>query len=162
MSFLNKLGRDLGTAAEKARFEADKALKANRLGGELSGLTDQLQRATAGIGAKVMELHVAGQLNIPELESAFAQVETLRQQVSAKQAEVDALKAAQFVGATPAAAAPAAGAAPSGLTYGDTSAPPAACAPEAPAAATPSKFCPSCGAASEGAKFCPSCGQKLA
>ena len=162
MSFLNKLGKDLGAAAEKARFEADKALKANRLGGELNGLNDQLQRATAGVGAKVMELHAAGQLNVPELDSLFTQVETLKQQAAAKHAEVEAVKASQFAtapAAAPAAAAPPAGAAPSRLTYGDTSAP---ATPAAPTAPTPPKFCPSCGTASEGANFCPSCGQKFA
>jgi hypothetical protein len=154
MSFLGKLGKDLGTAAEKAKFEADKALKLNRLGSELGGLNNQVQQATAAVGAKVMELHVAGTLQVPELESLFTNVESLKAQVAAKQAEIDAVKAMAFgAGAAAAAAPPAGGPAPSGFTYAQG---------QTPAAGAPPKFCPGCGTASGGASFCPSCGQKLA
>jgi len=165
MSFLSKLGKDLGGAAEKARFEADKALKLNRLGGELNGLNDELQRALGLVATKAMELRAAGQLNVPELDSVFADVEAIKQQITAKQEEIDALKAAQFVApaaAAPAAAAPTAKVSPPGFTYGEASEPPPAPVASAPAEGVPSKFCPNCGAASEGAKFCPNCGQKLA
>ncbi|GEM_PF-1606044 len=165
MSFLSKLSKDLGGAAEKARFEADKALKLNRLGGELGGLNDELQRALGDLATKAMELRAAGQLNVPELDTAFAAVETIKQQVATKQAEIDVLKVAQFVApaaAAGAAAAPAAKASPAGFTYGDTSEPPPAPVEGAPAEGVPPKFCPNCGTASEGAKFCPNCGQKLA
>ena len=157
MSFLGKLGKDLGAAAEKAKFEADKALKLNRLGSDLGGLNNQVQQATAAVGAKAMELHAAGMLQVPELDSLFTQVESVKQQVAAKQAEIDAVKAMVF-GAGAAAAHAAGGPAPSGLTFAQGQTPTA----ETPAGGAPPKFCPGCGTASGGASFCPSCGQKLA
>jgi len=159
MSFLGKLGKDLGAAAEKAKFEADKALKLNRFGSELGGLNNQAQQATAAVGAKVMELHAAGTLQVTELNSLFSTVEALKAQVAAKQAEIDALRASVF-GAAAAAAAPAGGAAPSGFTFAQGQTPGAESPPAA--AGAPPKFCPGCGTASGGASFCPSCGQKLA
>jgi hypothetical protein len=156
MSFLSKLGKDLGTAAEKARFEADKALKLNRLGSELGTLNGQLQQVTASIGDKVMELRAAGQLNVPELEELFSQVETTRAQIAAKQAEIDAVKAQQF-GMAAAPAEPTPTAAPTAPVEAPPATTPAASAEAAPIP----KFCPNCGMATQGAKFCPNCGQQL-
>ncbi len=83
MSFLNKLGKGVGAAAEKAKFEADKALKLNRMNSELGDLNNQLQSVTASVGAKVLELRAAGQIQLPDLDALFNQVETLKAQASA-------------------------------------------------------------------------------
>lgn len=162
MSFFNKLGKDLGTAAEKAKFEADKALKVNRMSSELGDLTNRVQQTTASIGQKVMEMHSAGQLQVPELEELFNQVHALQAQADAKKTELEALRAHQFsAAAAPVApaAAPTGGPAPAPFSFGPTE-PAASGAAPAGEDAVP-KFCPSCGAASQGAKFCPGCGTKL-
>jgi outer membrane murein-binding lipoprotein Lpp len=154
MSFLSKLGKDIGVAAEKAKFEADKALKLNRLGSELGDLNSKAQQLTASIGAKVMEMHVSGQLQVPELEGLFGQVETLNTQIAAKKAELEAMRGQQFAPAAPAASASGVVSETAGVKTAET-------APTAQPGAAPSKFCPNCGTAAGGASFCPSCGQKL-
>jgi hypothetical protein len=189
MSFLNKFTKGVSKAAEQAKFEADKMMRVNRVGSELSQLSTEAEKATAAIGAKVMELRAAGTLQVPELDELVQRVDTLKAQVAAKQAELDNVRAEKFEAAPAAPVAP-----PPEAAYAPPPAPPAteavpapeampapeaaapapevvaapeaaAPAPEAPAApeAAPApKFCPSCGAATEpGTKFCPSCGQKL-
>jgi len=143
MSFLDKLSKGVGKAAEQAKFEADKLAKVNRLNSELGRLASELDTANAALGAKVMELKEAGQLAVPELDEMLGQIEVLQATVAAKKAEVEEVKASKFeekVVAAPAAEAPGA----------------------APAEAGAGKFCPNCGGGIEpGAKFCPSCGHKI-
>lgn len=143
MSFLDKLSKGMGKAAEQAKFEAEKLGKVNRLNSELGQLTSELDKANATLGAKVMELKKAGQLAVPELDEMLGQIEVLQATVAAKKAEIEAVRASKFeekVAAAPEAAAEAA----------------------APAAGPGPKFCPNCGASLEpGAKFCPNCGQKI-
>ena len=159
MSFLGKLGKDLGRAAEQAKFEADKALKVNRLGSEVGEFTNQVQKATASIGAKVMELHKAGTLQIPDLDAMIEQVHAAEAQLAAKKAELEATRAMQFGHVSgPSGTAPAAATAASGFPPAATRAPEGMAPIEG--GAVP-KFCPNCGAATESAKFCPGCGQKL-
>ena len=109
MSFLNKLGKGVGAAAEKARFEADKVIKLNRMGSELGDLNNQMQSVTASIGVKVMEMHMAGTLQIPEPAALFSQVEAMKAQVAAKSSEIEVTRTMQLA---PAAAAPAPSAPP--------------------------------------------------
>jgi hypothetical protein len=178
MSFLDKFTKGVGKAAEQAKFEADRLMRTNRLGSEVTQLTAEAEKATAAIGAKVMELRATGALQIPELDEMVQRVEALKAQVAAKQAELERARAEKFEVAP--AAPPAAP--PVEAVYAPPPAPPAmeavpepqpapsatelAPAPEATApvaeAAPAAKFCPGCGAPAEsGTKFCPSCGQKL-
>jgi len=179
MSFLDKFTKGVGKAAEQAKFEADKMVRVNRLGSEVSQLTAEADKATAAIGAKVMELRAAGALQVPELDEMVQRVETLHAQVAAKRADLDRVRAEKFEAAPVAPAAPPAETVyappPAETVYAPPPAPPAVeVMPEsqpapagteaapAPATAAAAKFCPACGAASEpGSKFCPSCGQKL-
>ena len=148
MSFLGKLGKDLGQAAEKARFEADKALKLNRMGSELGELNNQLTHTFTALGQKVLELHNSGQLESPALEGFFGQITQSQATIRAKQADVDALRASQF--AAPAAPPP---------QYAAGAPPPPVAQAQTPQAMV-EKNCPACGAAVGSAKFCPGCGQK--
>lgn len=149
MSFFDKFTKGVGKAAEQAKFEADKLVRVNRLGSEVSQLATEAEKASAAIGTKVMELRAAGTFQVPELDELAQRVEALKAQVVAKQAELEKVRAEKFEVAAPAQpATPAAEVRP---------APPAA-----PWAAPGAKSCPGCGASVEpGAKFCPSCGQKL-
>lgn len=162
MTFLDRLTKGVGKAAEQAKFEADKLMRVNRLGSEVSQLATEAEKATAAIGTKVMELRAAGTFQVPELDELVQRVEALKAQVAAKEAELEKVKAEKFEAAVPPQpVAPAAGVMPP-----PPSAPWAAPAPQATAAmagaAPDAKFCPGCGAAVEpGAKFCPSCGQKM-
>jgi hypothetical protein len=180
MSFLDKFTKGVGKAAEQAKFEADKLVRMNRLGSELSQLTTDADKATAAIGTKVMELRAAGGLQMPELDEMIQRVEALKAQVAAKQADLDRARAEKFGEVPPVAqpavaqpAAPPAEAAyappPAPVATEAAPVPPATEAAPAPQATAPAaepapslKFCPSCGATAEpGTKFCSSCGQKL-
>ena len=137
MSFLDKLSKGVGKAAEQAKFEAEKLAKSNRLNSELGGMAEELSKANAELGAKVVELKKAGQLAVPELDDLLGKIDALQAAVAAKKAEVNAVKASRFEEKVAPAAAATAAAAPG------------------------AKFCPNCGGATDpGVKFCPSCGQK--
>ena len=165
MSFLDKFTKGVGKAAEQAKFEADKLMRINRLGSEISELTAEAEKATAAIGTKVMELRATGTLQMPELDEMIERVEALNAQVAAKQAELETVRAEKFEAPpAPQTVVPAVEVkpAPPSAPWA-TGSPPAAqgAAPAAEPAAS-AKFCPNCGASAEpGAKFCPSCGQKL-
>jgi rubrerythrin len=133
MSFLDKLSKGVGRAADQAKFEADKLMRVKRLDSEIGKLSSEKEKAVLAVGARAIELRIA------ELEELIKPVETLEAQLAGKKAELEAVKAEQFEETEPSA--------PS--------------TPSTPT--TPSeKYCPSCGAAVQaGTKFCPSCGQKL-
>ena len=131
MSFFNKLGKTVGKAAEQAKFEAEKMARVNKIGSEVGGLNRQIQEAIAAIGAKVVELHQAGQIHVPELADQVAMIKELQAQLAEKEAELAAAKAAK-------------------LEEGEVEAEEAAEAK-----------CPACGAEmGETAKFCPTCGHQ--
>ena len=165
MSFLDKFTKGVSKAAEQAKFEADKLVRVNKVGAEVSTLVTETEKATAAIGNKVMELRAAGALQVPELEEMIQRVEALKAQVAAKQAELERVRTDKFEGtpAAPPVHVPSAEVNPAETPWAARA--PAstegAAAPEAAASAP--KFCPACGAPTEpGIKFCPSCGQKLA
>lgn len=157
MSFLDKFTKGVGKAAEQAKFEADKVMRVNRVGAEVSQLSTETEKATAAIGAKVMELRAAGTLQVPELDELVQRVEALKTQLAAKQAELDRVRTEKFEVAPVAPAAP-----PPETVYAPPPAPPASEVVPAPEAAPAATFCTNCGATADpGSKFCPSCGQKL-
>lgn len=154
MPFFDKLSKGVSKAAEQAKFEADKMMKANKLNSELGDLARQAAQINTSIGAKVIELQAAGKIHIPELDELIAQLKNLDAEVAAKKAELEATKASKFEEAVASVAAT-----PTRVVTPTLAASDAA----APGAATPAMAkCPNCGAAvPPGTKFCPSCGQKL-
>jgi len=166
MSFFDKFTKGVGKAAEQAKFEADKLMRANRIGSEVSQLATEAEQATAAIGKKVMELRAAGGFQAPELDEMIQRVEALRAKVAAKEAELEAVKAEKFEMPAPAPSVvvpPATVMPPPPSTPWAGGAPPVAeTTPPAAEAAPAARACPACGTAVEpGTKFCPSCGQKL-
>ena len=172
MSFLDKFTKGVSKAAEQAKFEADRLVRLNKVGAEVSTLVTETEKATAAIGNKVMELRATGALQVPELEAMIQRVEALKAQVAAKQAELERVRTDRFEGtpAVPPVQVPPAEVNPAAMPWAAPAPAPAPAtetvpAPEtaAPVAEVAPKACPNCGAAIEpGTKFCPSCGQKLA
>jgi hypothetical protein len=147
MPFLDRLSKGVSKAAEQAKFEADKMMKTNKFGSELSELARQAAQINTSIGVKVIELQAAGKIQIPELNDLIAQLKNLEAQVGAKKNELEALKTSKFEDVAAAAA--------------QTPTPAPAAPVASPVEAAPK--CSNCGAAVQpGVKFCPSCGQKLA
>ncbi len=140
MALFDKLARGAGKAVDQAKFEAEKLRKVTALNSEVSKLKDQLNEATVAIGAKVLELKETG-VDVPELKPLIEAADGLRDQLAAKEAELEAVRATEYEHEEEAEKAPQEKAEPAEAKAG---------------------FCPNCGAAlSEGAKFCPGCGAKL-
>lgn len=118
MSFLDKLSKGVGEAADRAKFEADKLLRVKRLNSEIGNLANEIEQATLAIGTKAIELRIA------ELEELIQKVETLEAQLAAKKAELEAVKAEEFQETAPS------------TMY---------CPNCGAAAKAGAKFCPSCG-----------------
>ncbi len=90
MSFLDKLSKGVGKAAEQAKFEADKALRVRKLSSEYDKIAAEVQAATAAVGAKAIEVRPK------ELEDLIQNVEALQVQLAAKKDEMEVAKAEQF------------------------------------------------------------------
>jgi hypothetical protein len=145
MSFLNRLSKSVGKAAEQAKFEADKLVKVNKLQGEVGELGGQVTSVTADIGSKVIELAEAGALQLPEVEEMIAQVKVLSEQLAGKESELAAARSGKYEEAAQAVAEAVEEAPP--LSLDDV--------PETVA-------CAECGAQlTAGTKFCAECGHKM-
>jgi hypothetical protein len=123
------------SGAESARFEAEKALRLQQAQSALSKLERDLEMQQAAIGKEVVALYDAGALSQPELATLCQQLDSLRQQITQQQAQVEhiRLEKAPVEGATAPAPAPAAG-----------------------------RVCPNCGTAvAADTRFCPGCGNNL-
>jgi NADH pyrophosphatase NudC (nudix superfamily) len=118
MSFLDKLSKGVGEAADRAKFEADKMLRVKRMNDEIGNLANEIEQATLAIGTKAIELRIA------ELEELIQKVEILQTELAAKKAELEAAKAEEI----------------------EETAPSARYCPNCGAAVQAgAKFCPSCG-----------------
>lgn len=97
MSILDRFTKGVGEAADRAKFEADKALRVRRIKSEVEKLEEQVEQATLAVGKKAVELHPAG------LEELIGQVENLQVQLEAKKEELAKAQAEEFVEAEPTA-----------------------------------------------------------
>jgi predicted RNA-binding Zn-ribbon protein involved in translation (DUF1610 family) len=127
------------TGIRQRMADADRKRRINRVKQELQDLRAQEAQAINALSAQVLALYEAGSLKQPELISLCKGVDEIREQVQAKEDELEQL---QPPPPQPAAAPPQ----------------PAAQQPQ-PAAA---ERCPQCGVAVvAGADFCQSCGSPL-
>ena len=125
MSFLNKLSKNVGKAAEQAKFEADKALRVRRISGEVGAIENNINGAILAAGRKAVELR------IPGLEEVYAQIDEFNAQLEAKKVELEAARAEQWVDTAPV----------------DTTLGGGKFCPNCGNSVTPgTKFCPGCGA----------------
>ena len=91
MSILDRFTKGVGEAADRAKFEADKALRVRRLNSEVEKLQGEVSQATVAVGKKAIELRPAG------LEGLIEQVEKLEAQLATKKEELAQAKAEEFV-----------------------------------------------------------------
>jgi NADH pyrophosphatase NudC (nudix superfamily) len=97
MSILDKFTKGVGEAADRAKFEADKALRVRRIKSEVEKLEEQVQQATMAVGTKALELRPAG------LQELVEQVEKLQVQLEVKNEELSSARAEEFVESEPTA-----------------------------------------------------------
>jgi NADH pyrophosphatase NudC (nudix superfamily) len=97
MSILDRFTKGVGDAADRAKFEADKALRVRRIKSEVEKLEEQVQQATMAVGTKAVELRLAG------LEDLVEQVEKLQAQFDTKKNELAQVQAEEYVEPEPTA-----------------------------------------------------------
>lgn len=131
MEFMDSLKRGV----DRAGFEVDRLLRANRVRSRINGLRSQMDEEMRRIGHDVVDLYLRGQLVQQELVEHCERVRQYQAEIAEREAELEAINRE----VPPAAPHEALGAAQ-------------------PAPAT----CPSCGAGlPAGAIFCPRCGTRV-
>jgi hypothetical protein len=148
MGFLDNLTKSISQGVDRAKFEAEKFQRTNRLQGEINDLLRQIDAGRAELGDRALELYKAGQIQSPTLADLVKSLEALRSSVTLKEEELKSAQADGFVEPAPApsAAPPPAPAATPPAATGQPVAVTKSCANcqfQMPAAAM---FCPNCGA----------------
>ena len=135
---------------DRAGFEADKLMRANRVRAEVAKISQQADEKVQSLGGKVMELAETGTELQPELKKLVDEIKKLRQQAARKEDEVKAINAETWVEPTPPAPPP-------------PPPDPIAQRLQAYVESKSSSFnCPKCGTViRSNATFCPKCGRKI-
>ncbi len=140
------------SGADKAAFEADRLLRVTQAQSALKALERDLEAQMAAIGQQAVALYDAGTLTQPELLAILPQIDTLRQQIAAQEAEVERIRQEK----PPEAPAPAEEEPP------QAPAPAQEEPPEAPAPAPQGRLCPQCQSELPAdVRFCPECGARV-
>jgi len=135
---------------DRAGFEADKLMRANRVRNEAGRIKDQIDAKTQSLGAKVLELAAAGSKLDAALSAVVDEILALQTDVARKEEEIKAIAAEQWVEpAPPPPPAPLADPIAERLqAYIESK--------------TNSFACPKCGSnIRSNATFCPKCGRKV-
>lgn len=92
MSFLDQIGKSITHGVDRAKFEADKFQRTNRLQSELNDIKKRLDKTLIDMGQRAYDLHRAGQINAPTIGAMAQTVDKLRSEVVIKE---EALKTVQ-------------------------------------------------------------------
>ncbi|GIV96512.1 MAG: zinc ribbon domain-containing protein [Herpetosiphonaceae bacterium] len=96
MGFLDNLGKTISQGVDRAKFEAEKLQRTNRIKGEINDLQQQIETNLRQLGERAMELHRQGSLQAPEIGSLVQMIEQLQTQIAAKQSELTAVQNETF------------------------------------------------------------------
>ncbi len=138
---------------DRAKFEANKAMRVNTAQSELGALKTQMAGRRDELGAAVFALFKAGQLTEPDLVKICEAMVTLETNIAAKDKEIESIRAEVAPTAPPPAPA-AAPATPSRSVAAPAPAPSTAGGPYGHICPTEKIPVPA------GAAFCPSCGAR--
>ncbi len=168
MSFLDNLGKSLSHGVDRAKFEAEKFQKTNRLNGELNQIKKQLDDKLIELGQRAYDLHRAGQISAPSVAALTQVIDRLRSDVIVKEEALKEVQAESYeepsAGMPPSAqSVPVTHESPPASVQQHTSPPsPQERTPPPPHGATGSKTCPACGFNMPmHAVFCPNCGYRV-
>lgn len=150
MDFMDSLRRGV----DKAGFEMDRLLRANRVRSQINALRSHKDEEVRQIGRQVVEMCLLGEAVPAGLEDRCLKVRQFDDEIAAQEAELEAIN--QEAPAAAESAEPSASAAPAATV--------AATAPKEQAPQPPlEKRCHSCGAGvPDAASFCPNCGAEMA
>jgi len=139
MAFFDELAKKVSKGFDQASFEAEKLVRVNKLKADLATLQKELVDSKAALGDKVMELHDAGSLAVPELDDPIKAVTVLVGRIELQEKEVATAQAETYEERMKAGGEAAAAGEPAAV-----------------------KTCAECGAElAEGAAFCANCGAKV-
>lgn len=148
---------------DRAGFEADKMMRANRVRAEATRLRDQADDKTHALGIKVLELASSGTELDPQLKELVDEIVGLHAEVARKEDEVKAINSEVWVEPVVPAPSRPSSPGPSRTPSGAAPADPIAKRLQAYVDSKSGDFnCPSCGALiRSSAAFCPKCGRKV-
>jgi hypothetical protein len=85
------LMQNLRRGAGRAAFEADRLLRANRVRNEIAELNARIAEDERQLGARLVDLYLAGMLDQPEFEPPIKRILELRTLVQEKQLDLNAI-----------------------------------------------------------------------
>ncbi len=190
MRFLDNLSKSISSGVDRAKFEADKFQRTSKINGDIGNFKSQVDTNMRQLGERALELYQQGALQAPEIASLAQVIAQLREQLGAKEHELEQANAEtfeQFQASQPQTSAPSAGSGqsvpisremeegsfptptasgssafpgPSGDISGSGLPNSASIGDLEPLGSTP-YACASCGyGLPEGAVFCPNCGTR--
>jgi len=157
-----KIWGSVRQGAGKLAFEADKLVRIKKQEGLISDANKEIQTKLTALGEVALSLYRGGALNQPQVAAIAAEIAQIEQRIAQLQAELEAIRAEEWVD-------PAAQAAPppppvSAQTYYSQPLAPAAQSGEQPPAPPQEEVrrCANCGAPlSPTAVFCSECGARV-
>lgn len=96
MSFLNRLSKGVGRAADQAKFEADKLVRVNRLNSEIGDVQAQLRDIKVNIAERVLEAHKAGEPVPSSIADMISRVRQLEDRLAVTRTQLEAVRAEKF------------------------------------------------------------------
>ncbi len=97
MPFMDEVKKRAG----RARFEADRAMRANRAKSRLTGLQSQLDGSATKLGHQVYELHTRGEIELPALAELLGQMTEMSSHIATAVDELHAIQAETFTVESP-------------------------------------------------------------
>ena len=152
----------LKSGADKAAFEADRLLRQNQAQSAVRAAQRELEGEIQELGQQALALYDAGTLTQPELLDICSKVDAKRQEIAAKEAEVERIREEK----PPEAGAPAHEQPPEPPepVRAERAYPPPEpqAPPEPPGPVAGARTCPNCGTAlPDDVRFCPECGTRI-
>lgn len=162
MGFLDSLSKTLSSGTDRVKFEADKFQKTTKINGELLNLKTQVETNLRQLGERTLELYQQGAISAPEVASLAQIVAQLREQMNAKEKELEALQSQVYEPETTPAAGTPAQQVP--IVTSQPATPPAPSVVSSTTAAGSTPYaCATCGASlPQSSAFCPNCGARVA
>ena len=89
MRFLDNLGKSLSTGVERAKYETDKFQRTSKINGEISNVKAQVETNMRQLGERALELYQQGSIQAPEIASLAQIIAQLREQLDARERELE-------------------------------------------------------------------------
>lgn len=112
MRFLDNLSKSISSGVDRAKFEADKFQRTSKINGDIGNFKSQVDTNMRQLGERALELYQQGAIQAPEIASLAQVIAQLREQLGAREHELEQANAEtfeQFQASQPQPSAPSAG-----------------------------------------------------